>query len=82
MTCFSLIYACTAQVVIEFDKAEYSGFESNNVTINVIKHGMNIGDFVVTVSPLSYSQFHNMGLSLPPDLPINMRPSDPAECKY
>ena len=83
MICFSLIdvYTCTAQVVLGFDKAEYSSVESNNVTVTVTKRGMNIRDFVVMVSPLSYSEFHNMGLLLPSELPINMRPSDPAECK-
>ena len=46
--------------------------ELNNVTVNVTKHGMNVGNLVVMISPLSYSQFNNMGLRLPPELPVNM----------
>ena len=64
-----------------FGQADYSDVESNNVTIEVIKRDANNGDFVVTISPLSYTQFENMGLLLPSELPISQRPPDAAECK-
>ena len=77
-----LLYALTAQVVFGFGQADYSGLESNSVMVEVIKRDANVGDFVVTISPLSYTQFENLGLPLPPELPIGSRPSDPAECEY
>ena len=49
--------------------------------VEVIKRDANVGDFVVTITPLSYTQFENMGLPLPPELPVGSRPSDPAECE-
>ena len=65
-----------------FGQADYSDFESNSVTVEVIKRDANVGDFVVTIAPLTYSQFENMGVPLPSELPIDMRPNDPAECEY
>ena len=48
--------------------------------MEVIKRQPNVGDFVLTVTPLSYPQFDSMGIQLPSDLPIGDRP-DPAERK-
>ncbi len=64
-----------------FGQADYSDLESNSVTVEVIKRDANVGDFVVTITPLTYSQFENMGVPLPSELPEDMRPSDPAECE-
>lgn len=72
----------TGRVEFGFGQADYSGLESDGVTIEVIRRDINVGNFVVTISPLSYTQFENMGLPLPSELPISMRPSDPAERKY
>lgn len=68
-------------MVFGFGQVDYSGLESDSVTVEVIKRDANVGDFVVTISPLSYTQFENMGLPLPSELPVSGRPSDPAECK-
>ena len=65
-----------------FGQADYADFESNSVTVEVIKRDANVGDFVVTISPLTYAQFENMGVPLPSELPEDMRPSDPAECEF
>ena len=51
------------------------------MTVEVIKRDANVGDFVVTITPLTYSQFNNIGVPLPSELPVDMRPSDPAECE-
>ena len=64
-----------------FGQADYTDFESNSVTVEVIKRDANVGDFVVTVAPLTYSQFDNVGVPLPSELPEDMRPNDPAECE-
>ena len=64
-----------------FGQADYTDSESNSVTVEVIKRDANVGDFVVTVSPLTYSQFDNVGVPLPLELPENLRPNDPAECE-
>ena len=64
-----------------FGQVDYTRSEPNGVMVEVIKRQENVGDFVLTVAPLSYPQFDNMGLPLPPELPIGSRP-DPAECKH
>ena len=46
--------------------------------VEVIKRQPNIGEFVLTVTPLSYDQFDSMGLQLPSGIPSADRP-DPAE---
>ena len=76
------VYMYTGQLVFGFSEEDYSTIESNNVNVEVIKRGANVGNFVVTATPLTYSQFENMGLPLPSELPIDMRPSDPAECEH
>lgn len=48
--------------------------------VEVIKRQPNVGEFVLTVTPLSYDEFDSMGLQLPIDLPIGDRP-DAAERK-
>ena len=78
---FIIIIMLTARVEFGFGQEDYSGDEASGVTVEVIKRDTNVGDFVVTISPLSYVQFENMGLPLPPELPIGSRPSDPAECE-
>lgn len=65
-----------------FGQVDYTRSEPDGVMVEVIRRQENVGDFVLTVTPLSYSQFDSMGLTLPPELlPIESRP-DPAECKY
>ena len=71
-----------ARLEFGFSQADYSESESDSLVVKVIKCGANIGIFVVTVTQLTYSQFENMGLPLPLELPIDMRPSDPAECEH
>ena len=76
-----MFFLSSDQLVFGFGQADYSDFESNSVTVEVIKRDANIGDFVVTISPLTYSLFENQGVPLPSELPEDMRPNDPAECK-
>ena len=64
-----------------FGQVDYTRSEPDGVMVEVIKRQENVGDFVLTVTPLSYSQFERMGLTLPPELPIGSR-LDEAECKY
>ena len=60
---------------------DYTRSEPDGVTVEVIKRQENVGDFVLTVTPLSYTQFDIMNLTLPPELPMGSRP-DEAECKH
>ena len=64
-----------------FGQVDYTRSEPNGVMVEVVKRQPNVGDFVLTVTPLSFDQFDSMGLVLPVDLPIDDRP-DPAECKF
>ena len=64
-----------------FGQVDYTRSEADGVMVEVIKRQENVGDFVLTVTPLSYSQFETMNLNLPPELPISSRP-DEAECKH
>ena len=48
--------------------------------VRVRKEGTNVGDLVVTVTPLTYDEFDAMNFMLPPEIPRNNLP-DPAECK-
>ena len=77
---YLFVCICIAQVMIRFEMTEYFFSEYQNpVTVNVIKHGVNIGDIMVFVSSLNYTEFENMGLVEP--LGVN-RPSRSVECKY
>ncbi len=64
-----------------FGQVDYTRSEPDGVMVEVIKRQENVGDFVLTVTPLSYAQFDDMNLTLPPELPIGSRP-DEAECKH
>ena len=64
-----------------FGQVDYTRSEPDGVMVEVIKRQENVGDFVLTVTPLSYSQFDSMGITLPPELPIGSRP-DEAECEH
>ena len=64
-----------------FGQVDYTRSEPDGVTVEVIKRQENVGDFVLTVTPLSYTRFDIMNLTLPPELPIGSRP-DEAECKH
>ena len=64
-----------------FGQVDYTRSEADGVMVEVIKRQENVGNFVLTVTPLSYSQFETMSLILPPELPVSTRP-DEAECKH
>ena len=77
---YDLVHVRGSGLLYGFGQVDYTRSESDGVTVEVIKREPNLGNFVLTITPLSYSQFESMGLVLPPELPIGSRP-DPAECE-
>ena len=68
------------QLTLGFTQVDFSEEEGiGSVMVRVQKMGTNVGDLVVTVTPLTYDEFDAMNFTQPPEVP---RPLDPAECKY
>ena len=70
------------QLTLSFTQVDFNEEEgTGSVVVRVRKEGTNVGDLVVTVTPLTYDEFDAMNFTLPPEIPRNNLP-DPAECKY
>ena len=68
------------QLTLGFTQVDFNEEEGiGSVMARVQKTGTNVGDLVVTVTPLTYDEFDAMNFTQPPEVP---RPLDPAECKY
>ena len=73
-----LCHVVRAQLNFGFDQVDYSGIEESGViNVVVIKENENVGDFVLTLTPLSFAQFAAIGPPLPDEL--QGRVIDPAE---
>ena len=76
-----LISTSTGQLTLSFTQVDFNEEEgTGSVMVRVRKEGTNVGDLVVTVTPLTYDEFDAMNFMLPPEIPRNNLP-DPAECK-
>ena len=70
------------QLTLSFTQVDFNEEEgTGSVMVRVRKEGTNVGDLVVTVTPLTYDEFDAMNFTLPPEISRNNLP-DPAECKY